>query len=163
MASNDQTVAPKERVNIVYKPHNGGAKEESELPLKILVVGDYTGRPDATPLGERKPINVDKNNFDEVMESQKLAVAIQVDDKLSEEAGATLNLQLKFKSLADFTPEGLAQQVPELKQLLELRAALSSLKSPLGDAPAFRKKIQALLSDEEGRKKLISEVGLKEG
>jgi type VI secretion system protein ImpB len=161
MATKDQSVAPKERVNIVYKAQVGDAQEETELPLKILMVGDYTGKTDDTPLEDRKPINVDKANFGEVMAKQDLSAQVQVADKLSGEKDATLNLDLKFKSLADFGPEGLVDQVPELKKLLELRAALNALKGPLGNIPAFRKKIQALLSDVEGRQKLMDELGLK--
>jgi type VI secretion system protein ImpB len=162
MAGKDQSVAPKERVNIVYKSQVGGAQEESELPLKILVVGDYTGRVDETPLEERKPINIDKENFDEVMAKQDLAATVQVPDRLSGATEASLNVELKFKSLADFGPEGIAKQVPELRTMLELRAALNALKGPLGNIPAFRKKIQALLADVEGRQKLMAELGLKE-
>jgi type VI secretion system protein ImpB len=162
MASKDQSVAPKERVNIVYKAQVGDAQEETELPLKILVVGDYTGRADDTPLEERKPINIDKENFDDVMAKQDLSARVQVPDRLSSEKDAALNVELKFKSLADFGPEGIARQVPELQKMLELRAALTALKGPLGNIPAFRKKIQALLSDIEGREKLMAELGLKE-
>lgn len=162
MGSGDQSVAPKERVNIVYKSQLGGAQEEMELPLKILMVGDYTGRRDDTPLDERKPINVDKENFNEVMAKQDLELNIQVADKLSAEKDDSLNLDLQFKSLADFGPEGIVNQVPELKKLLELRAALTALKGPLGNIPAFRKKIQALLGDAEGRRKLMQELGLKD-
>jgi len=162
MGSSDQSVAPKERVNIVYKSQLGGAQEEMELPLKILMVGDYKGRRDDTPLDERKPINVDKENFNEVMAKQDLELNIQVADKLSAEKDDSLNLDLQFKSLADFGPEGIVNQVPELKKLLELRAALTALKGPLGNIPAFRKKIQALLGDAEGRRKLMLELGLKD-
>jgi type VI secretion system protein ImpB len=162
MASKDQSVAPKERVNIVYKSQVGDAQEETELPLKILVVGDYTGRPDETPLEERKPINIDKENFDDVMAKQDLTARVQIPDRLSGAKDASLNVELKFRTLADFGPEGVAKQVPELKKMLELRAALNALKGPLGNIPAFRKKIQALLSDIEGRQKLMAELGLKE-
>jgi len=162
MAGKDQSVAPKERVNIVYKSQVGDAQEETELPLKILMVGDYTGRPDDTPLEERKPINIDKENFNEVMAKQNLAAKVQVADRLSGEKDATMNLDLKFSSLADFGPEGIVGQVPELKKLLELRSALTALKGPLGNIPAFRKKIQAMLGDAEGRKKLMQELGIKE-
>jgi type VI secretion system protein ImpB len=162
MAGKDQSVAPKERVNIVYKSQVGGAQEEAELPLKILVVGDYTGRADDTPLEERKPINVDKENFDDVMAKQDLAARVQVPDRLSGTPDASLSVDLKFKSLTDFGPEGIARQVPELRTMLELRAALNALKGPLGNIPAFRKKIQGLLSDVEGRQKLMSELGIKE-
>lgn len=158
----DQSVAPKERVNIVYKSATGDAQEETELPLKVLMVGDYTGKADDRPLEERKPINVDKENFNEVMAKQGLGVAVQVPNKLSDEKDATLNLDLKFKKLDDFSPEGVVNQVPELKTLLDLRAALTALKGPLGNIPAFRKKIQAMLGDDESRKKLMKELGLSE-
>ena len=162
MAGKDQSVAPKERVNIVYKSQVGDAQEEAELPLKILMVGDYTGRADDTPLEDRKPINVDKENFSEVMAKQDLKLNVQVPDRLSGEMDTNLNVELKFKSLADFGPEGLARQVPELQKLVELRQALNALKGPLGNIPAFRKKIQALLSDVENRQKLMTELGLKD-
>src|SRR5688572_9494484 len=124
------------------------------------MMGDYTGRPDDRPLEERKPINVDKDNFNEVMAQQKLGAQITVADKLSGEANAEMALDLKFKSLADFTPEGIVNQVPELRKLLELRTALNALKGPLGNIPGFRKKIQSLLGDDASRQKLMGELGL---
>jgi len=161
--SKEGSVAPKERVNIVYKPSTGNANEEVELPLKVLMVGDYTGRSDDRPLEDRKPINVDKDNFNDVMASHKLGVAINVGDKLSGEAGAEMSVKLDFKNLNDFSPEGIVNQVPELRTLLELRSALNALKGPLGNIPAFRKKIQALLGDTGARQKLMTELGLKPG
>ena len=158
----DQSVAPKERVNIVYKSQTGDASEETELPLKVLMVGDYTGKPDDRPMEERKPINLAKENFNEVMAKQELGVAVQVPNKLSDEKDASLNLDLKFRKLDDFSPEGVVNQVPELKTLLDLRSALTALKGPLGNIPAFRKKIQAMLGDDESRKKLMKELGLSE-
>lgn len=158
--SKESSVAPKERVNIVYKAATGDAQAEVELPLKMLVMGDYTGRADDTPLEERKPINVDKQNFSEVMAKQGLSVNLSVSDKLSSEAGAQMAVGLKFQALSDFAPEGVVQQVPELQKLLELRAALNALKGPLGNVPAFRKKIQGLLGDAENRQKLMQELGL---
>jgi type VI secretion system protein ImpB len=160
MSPKDQSVAPKERVNIVYKASTGDQQEEAELPLKMLMIGDYTNRPDDTPLEDRKPINIDKDNFNEVMAKQNLEVAVQVPNKLSDEKDAMLDLKLQFKKLDDFGPEGVVNQVPELRKLLELRAALTALKGPLGNIPAFRKKIQAMLGDEEQRKKLMKELGL---
>lgn len=158
MAGKDQSVAPKERVNIVYKSLTNGAQEQTELPLKILMVGDYTGRPDSTPLEDRQPINIDKDNFNEVMAKQDLAVAVEVADRLSGEEGASMSVELKFNSLADFGPEGIVNQVPELKKLLELRAALSALKGPLGNIPAFRNRIQAILGDSDQLQKLLLEI-----
>jgi type VI secretion system protein ImpB len=156
------SVAPKERVNIVYKPAVDGA-EEVELPLKILSLGDYTGREDDRQLEDRKPINIDKDNFEEVMEKHDLGVQMQVADALSGAEGQELSVDLKFKSMNDFTPEGILEQVPELQKLMDLRNALTALKSPLGNKPGFRKKLEAMLKDEGSRSKLMSELGIGGG
>ncbi|CAN95145.1 type VI secretion system contractile sheath small subunit [Sorangium sp. So ce327] len=158
------SVAPKERVNITYKPATGNAKEDVELPLKLLMLGDYTQRPDPRPLEDRKPINVDKDNFQKVMSEQKLALTFNVKDVLSEQENSELTVNLKFRRLSDMEPEAIANQVPELKKLLDLRAALTALKGPLGNEKAFRNKIQQILSDPAQRNKIVSELGLdKEG
>jgi type VI secretion system protein ImpB len=148
-------------VNITYKPATGNAKEEVELPLKLLMLGDYTQRPDPRPLEERKPINVDKDNFNKVMAEQKLSLAYNVKDTLSEEQDSELTVNLKFRRLSDMEPEAIANQVPELKKLLELRAALTALKGPLGNEKAFRNKIQSILNDPAQRNRLVNELGLK--
>jgi type VI secretion system protein ImpB len=158
--SKEGSVAPKERVNITYKPATGNAKEDVELPLKMLMLGDYTMRPDPTPLEDRKPINVDKDNFQKVMSEQKLSLAMTVKDRLSEQEDNELNVNLKFRRLSDMEPAAIANQVPELKKLLELRAALTALKGPLGNEKAFRNKIQSILSDPASRNRIINELGL---
>ncbi len=156
------SVAPKERVNIVYKPATGEAKEEVELPLKLLVMGDYTLKDDATPVEDRKAINVDKDNLNEVLEAQNVGLNINVQNTLSDDPDEQLSLNLDFKSMKDFEPDAIIQKVPELKQLLGLREALTALKGPLGNVPAFRKKIQDLIQDEGTRERLLSELGLEE-
>jgi type VI secretion system protein ImpB len=155
------SVAPKERINIVYKPATGDAVEEVELPLKMLMMGDFTCRPDPRPLEDRKPLNVDKDNFSKVMAEQKLNINFQVPDRLSGEDTNELNVNLRFRRLSDMAPEAVAQQVPELKKLLDLRAALTALKGPLGNEKAFRNKIQGILNDPGQRNKIINELGLK--
>jgi type VI secretion system protein ImpB len=157
------SVAPQERVNITYKPSTGNAQEEVELPLKMLFIGDYTGRADPRPLEERQPINVDKDNFQQVLAEQNLQVSISVPDKLSGDADSSLSVNLKFKKLSDFGPDAVAEQVPELKKLLELRQALTALKGPLGNVPAFKRKISALLADDKQREKLMGELGIAKG
>jgi type VI secretion system protein ImpB len=152
------SVAPKERINIVYKPATGDAQEEIELPLKLLMLGDYLGRPDDRPVEDRKPINVDKDNFNDVMRKQNLKLDLNVRDRLSDEAGEEMGVSLKFDTLKDFEPEQIVRQVPELRQMLELREALVALKGPLGNVPAFRKMIQQALGDEAARDKLLKEL-----
>lgn len=154
------TVAPKERVNITYQPATGDIPGGLELPLKILMIGDYTLRPDDRMVEDRKPINVTAVNFEDVLKDQKLEIDINVADKLSGEADGMLPVNLKFKSLKDFTPEGVVRQVPELRKLMELRQALSALQGPLGNFPKFKKRIQELLGDDEARKKLLGEIGI---
>src|SRR6478609_3053868 len=93
------SVAPQERVNITYKSSTGDAQEEVELPLKMLFLGDYTGRSDETPLEERKPINVDKDNFQQVLAEQNLQLSMNVPDALTGTPGSELAVKLKFQKL----------------------------------------------------------------
>jgi type VI secretion system protein ImpB len=150
-------------VNIVYKPATGGAQAEIELPLKLMVLGDFTNRTDETPLEERKAITVDKDNFNDVMAQHNLGVTINVKNTLSGGQGDELSAKLQFKDLRDFEPAAVARQVPELNKLLELREALTALKGPLANAPAFRKKIEALLQDPAQRERIMRELGLGGG
>jgi type VI secretion system protein ImpB len=152
------SVAPKERVNIVYKPATGGAQAEVELPLKLMVVGDFTGRPDDRQLEERKPVRIDKDNFNDVMSQQKLGVTINVPDRLTGKEDQELALDLKLDTLKDFTPGEIAKRVPELAKLLELRDALGSLKRPLNEEAVFRKKIEDYLKDPAQRERLMKQL-----
>jgi type VI secretion system protein ImpB len=156
------SVAPKERVNIVYRPATGDAKEEIELPLKLLVIGDFTQRSDDRMVEEREPINIDKDNFNEVLKAQNLSLDLTVPNKLSEDPDAELNVSVKFDSIKDFEPEAIAKNTPELNKLLELREALNSLKGPMSNRPEFRKKIQELITDEAAREQLLKELKLEE-
>jgi type VI secretion system protein ImpB len=157
----ESSIAPKERINIRYKPATGDIKEDVELPLKMLVLGEFATQKDDTPVAERKRINIDKDNFNDVMRSQKLRLDISAKDRLQEGGAAEdarLAVSLNIETLKDFTPDAIVRQVPELNKLLELRQALLSLKGPLGNMPTFRKALQAMLDDEETRKKLLEEL-----
>ena len=157
----ETTVAPKERVNIVYRPATGDAKEEVELPLKVLVMGDFTGQKDDRPVEERDPVNIDKDNFDEVLKARNINLDVTVPNVLSGKADDEMNISLKFESMKDFNPESIAKNTPELNRLLELREALTALKGPLSNIPEFRKKIQELIKDEKTRELLLKELGVE--
>lgn len=157
----ESSVAPKERVNIVYKPAKGELQEEVELPLKILVMGDFTLREDSRPIEERSPVNIDKDNFNDVLKAQDLKLDCVVDNKLSDEDAAKMNISLDFKTLRDFEPDALIKKIPEMRKLYELRETLKALKGPLGNVPEFRKKIQGLIKDEGARDRLLKELGLE--
>ncbi len=155
------SVAPKERVNIVYKSDTGDAQEEVELPFRFLVMGDFTGRDEETPLEQRKLIGVDKDNFDDVLAGQNVSADISVPNKLSDDVdeGEELPVSLKFENMKDFSPDNVCQQVPELKSLTDLRDALTMLKGPLGNMPAFRKRLEAMMDDPEAQRRILEELG----
>jgi type VI secretion system protein ImpB len=111
---------------------------------------------------EREPINIDKDNFNEVLKAQNLSLDLTVPNQLSEEADEEMSVSMKFESIKDFEPEAIAKNTPELKKLLELREALNSLKGPMSNRPEFRKKVQELIKDEAAREQLLKELKLEE-
>lgn len=152
------SVGPRSRINIKYTAAVGDAQKEIELPLRMLVMGDFTGKQDSTPVAERKAISINKDNFNEVMSQQKLGAKIAVKDKLSGDPDSQLSVDLKFDSLKDFTPGQVAHQVPELAKLMQVREALMALKADLNKAD-FRKKLEQLVTDPELRTKLEGMLG----
>lgn len=157
--SEEGSVAPKERVNIVYRPSIGEAKDDVELPLKALVLGDFSGKPNDMGLEDRQPIDVNKDNFNDVMKAQDINLNFEVADTLSGNPESKLDINLSIGSMKDFSPDNIAKQVPELHKLMELREALTALKGPLSNVPEFRNKIQLLVKDEEARKRILKELG----
>lgn len=157
----ESSIAPKERVNIVYRPSLGDAKEEVELPLKMLVMGDFTGNSGDRALEKREPVPIDKDNFNEVLKAQSITMSLSIPNRLSVNQEDELTVSLRVESIKDFGPEAIVEQVPELARLLELRDALRALKGPLSNVPEFRKKIQALIRDDEARRRLLAEIGLE--
>ncbi len=158
----EASVAPKERVNITYKPATGDAKEEVELPLKVLVMGDFTGAADETPVEDRKALNVDKDNFDDVLNSYNIKLDTVVENRLADEPGEDMAVSLDFNSLKDFNPDAIVEKVPELKKLVELRNALKAVKGPLGNVPEFKKKLNDLISDPGAKERILKELGIEE-
>jgi type VI secretion system protein ImpB len=160
--SNEASVAPKERVNIVYRPAEGDGREEVELPMKLLVLGDFTGSSDQRPMEKRQPVSINKENFDEVMRGQDISLQLEVPNCLTGNPEQELGLNLKFQRLKDFGPEAVIEQVPQLKRILELREALRALKGPLANVPEFRRKLQELIGNDATRTKLLTELGQRE-
>lgn len=157
----DGSVAPKERINITFKPAIGGAQEEVELPLKLLVLGDFSRREDPRKLEDRKPIGIDKNTLDEVLAKQAVSLTLSVPNRLQERTDVDeLAIQVRINSMKDFNPAHLVEQIPELQKLMALREALMALKGPLGNTPSFRKAIEQALADDESRARVLAELGL---
>ncbi|MGF1873274.1 type VI secretion system contractile sheath small subunit [Photobacterium indicum] len=156
--SKEGSVAPKERINIKYVPTTGDDQSEIELPLKMMVVGDFKGHTEDAAIEDRQAVSVNKNNFESVMRESNLTLKTSVANKLADEEGQDLSVELSFSSLTDFSPDSIANQVPELNKLIELREALVALKGPLGNIPGFRSRLQELLASDESREKLLAEL-----
>lgn len=154
------SVAPKERVNIKFQPKTGTQTAEVELPLNLLVTGNLSGITDGTPLDERQPVAINRNNFNAVLDEAGIGRDFVVPSVLNETPDARMSVNLKVKSLADLSPDNIAAQVPEMRKMMELREALVALRGPMGNMPAFRAQLQALLDDEKSREQLIAELGL---
>jgi len=155
--SNGSTVAPKERVNIVFKSSTGDLQEDKELPLRLLMLGDYSLNNEERVLEDIAVININKHNFDDVLDSKNISLDMVVTNKLDSDA-SEIPVSLTIRKMSDFSPDSIVLQVPELKTLLDVRHALTSLKGPLGNVPAFRKHMQSILRSKDSRQKLLLEL-----
>lgn len=160
MTNKEQSVAPKERINIVYKSLIEGVMEEIELPLRQLVLGEFYDNPKDIPLEQRQTVNVTKDNFDHVLKEHNIKLAIRVKNRMgkNKDDKDTVSLNLKFESLRDFDPDGILKQVPQLQKLIEVRDALKALKGPLGNVPDFRRKLDTIVKDSASREQLLKEI-----
>ncbi|MGH8417174.1 MAG: type VI secretion system contractile sheath small subunit [Pseudomonas sp.] len=158
MASNSfQNEVPKARVNIKLDLHTGGAQKKVELPLKLMLMGDYSNGSEAAPLSERKKININKNNFNSVLSEFSPSVKLAVENTLVGD-GSDTPVDLVFRTLKDFEPEQVARQIPALRALLAMRNLLRDLKSNLLDNATFRQELERILRDETLSEGLRSEL-----
>jgi type VI secretion system protein ImpB len=154
------------RVQITYDVEIGDAIEIKELPFVMGVLGDFTGQP-TEPLArlkDRKFIEVNPDNFDQVLEFMKPHLAFSVENKLSEDPDAgNIKVDLHFKNMDDFAPEAVARQVKPLRELLELRGRLTDLRGSMQGNDKLEELLRASVSDKDKLEKLRAEMGLTEG
>ncbi len=146
MAESFQNEVPKARVNIKLDLHTGGAQKKVELPLKLMVLGDYSNGQDTRALAEREKVSISKNNFNSVLADFNPKARIAVENTLAGD-GSELPVDLDFKSMDDFKPEVVAGRVPELRALMAARNLLRDLKSNLLDNAMFRRELEKILRD----------------
>lgn len=158
MASNSfQNEVPKARVNIKLDLHTGGAQKKVELPLKLMMMGDYSNGKEQRPLSDRDKINVDKNNLDSVLGEFSPCVKFAAYNTLvSDETEFAVDLQ--FQRMKDFEPEQVARQIPQLRALLAMRNLLRDLKSNLLDNMTFRHELERILKDDSLSDELRAEL-----
>lgn len=153
----DGSNAPKERINISYKAKTNGAAAEVELPLKLMVMSNFTGDTANIPIEERETVSINKVNFNKVMEQMGITTNFNVKNTITPDADE-MSINLNIKSMADFSPDNIVKQVPELQKLMALREALTALKGPMGNVPEFRKKLLSILNDAEKKQQLMLEI-----
>lgn len=146
MSDSFQREIPKARINLKLDLHTGGAQKKTELPLKLLVAGDFSHGQETAPLSERDKVNVNKVNFNSVLADYSPSVNLTVENTLAGD-GSEENIHLTFREMDDFTPEQVARQIPQLKAMLAMRNLLRDLKANLLDNQAFRKELEKILLD----------------
>jgi type VI secretion system protein ImpB len=146
MSDSFQKEIPKARINLKLDLHTGGASKKTELPLKLLVTGDFSNGQETAPLSERAKVNVNKNNFNSVLSEFSPSVNLTVENTLAGD-GSEENINLTFRDMKDFTPEQVARQIPQLKAMLAMRNLLRDLKANLLDNVTFRKELEKILRD----------------
>ncbi len=155
----DRVRAP--RVQITYDVEIGDAIEKKEIPFVVGVLGDFSGKPDEPlpKLKDRKFVEIDRDNFDGVLAGTKPRLAFRVDNKLTDD-NTQLGVELRFKSLDDFHPEQVAQQIDPVRKLLEARRKLSDLVSKLDGNDKLDEILQDIISSTESLQKLAKEAGV---
>ncbi len=156
----------KPRVHITYEVETEGAVVERELPFIVGIMGDFAGDPTEPlrPLAERKFVQIDRDNFNDVMARVAPGLNIKVENTLAGD-GTEMPVNLKFKSIDDFEPARVAEQVPALKALMETRAKLRDMMSKVDNSEKLEELLDSVLQDEAKLKELSAQLGLdqKEG
>ncbi len=145
MSDTFQKEIPRARVNISLELDTEGASKSKELPLKMLVVGDYSNGKNQDDLSERERVAISKNNLDQVLKTTAPEAKFIVDNKISGEG--SIGVDLTFDSFKSFEPEQVAAQIPELNKMMAMRNLLKDLKSNLLDNSSLRKELERVLQN----------------
>ncbi len=151
----------KPRVHITYEVETEGAQIERELPFVVGVLGDFAGDPttELKPLAERKFVQIDRDNFNDVMARIAPGLNLKVENRLAGD-GSEMAVSLKFNSIEDFEPARVAEQVPALKALLDTRAKLRDLMSKVDRSEDLEALLEEILQDKTKLDNLSAELGL---
>ncbi|MEN8141296.1 MAG: type VI secretion system contractile sheath small subunit [Thermodesulfobacteriota bacterium] len=147
MADSFQKEIPKARINLSLDVETGDAKKTMELPLNMLVMGDFSNGKAEGRLAERERINITKNNFKAIMKNMAPQVTISVPNT-SQDDESEIKVDLTLDSIDSFHPEQVAKQIPELHSLLAMRNLLKDLRSNLLDNIGFRKEMEKIVNDQ---------------
>ncbi|HKX83927.1 MAG TPA: type VI secretion system contractile sheath small subunit [Pyrinomonadaceae bacterium] len=149
------------RVQITYDVEVGGAIELKELPFVLGVMGDFVGKPEE-PLPafkNRKFVEIDPDNFDQVLAGMSPRLAYTIDNKLQDD-GSKMGIELKFKSIEDFEPDKIAQQVEPLRKLVEARQKLADLRSKMDGNEKLEGLLEDVIASADKQKQLSDALGI---
>lgn len=144
MAESFQKEIPKARVNITLDVETGGAKKKLELPMKLLVMGDFSNGKTQGRVAERERININKDNFESVMRNLAPQLDIHVENKMNND-GNDIRVQLDVDSIKSLDPEIVAEQIPELHKMLAMRNLLKDLRSNILDNGSLRRELENIV------------------
>lgn len=149
------------RVQITYDVETNGAMQKTELPFVVGVIADLSGSPKEKlrPMKDRKFVNIDRDNFDTVLERSTPRVAFKVDNKLTDD-DTKMGVELNFKNMEDFDPAKVAMQVPALRELLEMRHRLDQLLSKMEGNDKLEEMLTQIMGDSEQAQKMAQELGI---
>ncbi|MEJ5210455.1 MAG: type VI secretion system contractile sheath small subunit [Burkholderiales bacterium] len=138
------------RVQITYDVEIGDAIETKELPFVLGVIGDYSGQPEQPlpKLKERKFVEIDRDNFDDVLKGMAPRLQMRVANRLRDD-GSELAVELRFNELKDFEPQRIVEQVEPLRQLLEIRTRLADLRNKITGNDRLEELLDAVVRDTE--------------
>jgi len=155
----------KPRVHITYDVETEGAVVKKELPFVIGVTGDFSGHntQDLKPLKDRRFVQIDRDNFDDILKRMNPILNIAVDNTLVEDEDAQLKVALSFNSLQDFEPAAIVNQVEPLKKLMETRNKLRDLMTKVDRSEDLENILEDVLSNTTSLDQLADELDLKGG
>lgn len=150
------------RVQITYDVEVGGAIELKELPFVLGVMGDFVGKPEEPlpAIKNRKFVEIDPDNFNQVMAGMKPRVAFSVENKMQDD-GSKIGVDLKFNNIEDFEPDNIVQQVEPLRKLVEARQKLSDLRSKMDGNDKLESMLNDIISDVDKQKQLSDALGIE--
>jgi type VI secretion system protein ImpB len=139
----------------------GDAIVMKELPFVVAALADLSGKPDEPlpRLRDRKFVEIDRENFNEVLKGMKPRLAFRVDNKLTDD-DTRLAIELRFTNMDDFEPEQVVQQVESLRRLLEIRRQLTGLLAKTDGNDLLNEQLQQIISNTELLQQLTKEAGL---
>jgi type VI secretion system protein ImpB len=137
------------RVHITYE-NPANAEEKVEIPFVMGVLADLSGNTpgvEREDIAQRKFLEFDMDNLDARMGAIQPGVSFRVDNRLSDDSGEKMGVQLQFNKMADFEPAAVARQVPALAKLLEARQQLANLMRYMDGKVAAEDSLRKLLAD----------------